>query len=297
MSKELLVVFDIDETLIHFISKQYTHLFTDLSDEVQEQFNYIRDGDSIILLRPHLRELFDFYKSNPNIKVALWTYSEQEYSDNIGNLLVDYLGLDEDFFLFKYGAEQVLEASPDEDEPKKLTKIYEDFPQFNTFNTFLVDDAPSNIKHEINKQNCLLIQPFAPFSVDKVRQDLGEDGIQIALNDNILTDVKDISKIVYDDISGCSMEDIEECFASEPVFSKARVERMGLSRLFKKYVKPPIYELLTIGKPKQSKNFTMIGGKKKKKKKKKTIKRKLKKKKSKKKKHKKKSIIKYKRKK
>ena len=267
MSKELLVVFDIDETLIHFISKRYTHLFTDLPEEVQEQFNYIRDGDSIILLRPYLQELFDFYKSNPNIKVALWTYSEQEYAYNIRDILSEYLGLGEDFFLFAYGAEDMIieETGEEDDYPKNLTKVYENFPQFNTFNTFIVDDAPGNIKHEINKHNCLLIQPFAPFSVDKVRQDLGEDGIQIALNDNKLTDVKDISQIVYDDISGCSMEDISECFESEHVFSKARVERMGLSKLFKKYAKPPIYELLTIGKPKQSKNFVMLGGKKKKK--------------------------------
>ena len=152
MSKELLVVFDIDETLIHFISKQYTHLFTDLSDEIQDQFNFIRDGDSIILLRPHLQELFDFYKSNPNIKVALWTYSEQEYAYNIRDILSEYLGLGEDFFLFAYGAEDMIieETGEEDDYPKNLTKVYENFPQYNAFNTFIVDDAPGNIKHEIN---------------------------------------------------------------------------------------------------------------------------------------------------
>ena len=137
--------------------------------------------------------------------------------------------------------------------PKNLEKVYRDFPSFNVFNTFIVDDAPGNIKHEINKENCLLIQPFAPFSVDKVRRDLGEEGIDIALNDTILEDVENISHIVKTDIGGCSIEDIEECFTDQPVFSKKRIKRMGLGKLLKKYTNPPIYELLTIGNPKQSK--------------------------------------------
>lgn len=268
MSKELLVVFDIDETLIHFISKHYTHLFTDLPEDIQDKFKYIRSGDSIILLRPYLEELFNFYKSNPNIKVGLWTYSEQEYAYSIRDILSEYLDLDEDFFLFAYGAEDMIieETGEEDDYPKNLTKIYENFPQFNTFNTFIVDDAPGNIKHEINMKNSLLIQPFAPFSVDKVRKDLGEDGIEIALNDTILTEVMNISEKVITDIMGCSIEDIEECFHNESVFSKNRVKRMGLSKLLKKYVKPPIYEMVTIGKPKTKENFVMVAGKKKKKK-------------------------------
>jgi len=268
MSSELLVVFDIDETLIHFVSNRYTDLYFNLLEEVRGQFDIVRDGENIIILRPYLQELFDFYKKNPNIKVALWTYSEQEYAYNIRDILTEKLGLGEDFFLFAYGAEDMLNEDGDEDDyPKNLEKVYRDFPSFNVFNTFIVDDAPGNIKHEINKENCLLIQPFAPFSVDKVRRDLGEEGIDIALNDTILEDVENISHIVKTDISGCSIEDIEECFTDQPVFSKKRIKRMGLGKLLKKYTNPPIYELLTIGNPKQSKKFVMVAGKKKKKKK------------------------------
>ena len=74
MSSELLVVFDIDETLIHFVSNRYTDLYFNLLEEVRGQFDIVRDGENIIILRPYLQELFDFYKKNPNIKVALWTY-------------------------------------------------------------------------------------------------------------------------------------------------------------------------------------------------------------------------------
>ena len=239
MSKELLVVFDIDETLIHFVSHRYTDLYFNLPVEEQAKFDIVRDGENIIILRPYLQELFDFYKKNPNIKVALWTYSEQEYAYNIRDILSETLGLGEDFFLFAYGAEDMINEDGDEDDyPKNLEKVYRDFPSFNVFNTFIVDDAPGNIKHEINRENCLLIQPFAPFSVDKVRKDLGEDGIEIALNDRMLEAVENISQVVATDISGCSIEDIEDCFTDQPVFSKKRVKRMGLEKLLKKYAKP-----------------------------------------------------------
>ena len=67
MSKELLVVFDIDETLIHYMGKQYRHLFYELEPEYQERLNPIIDGDpdgehGIIIPRPYLQELFDFTK-------------------------------------------------------------------------------------------------------------------------------------------------------------------------------------------------------------------------------------------
>jgi hypothetical protein len=321
MSKELLVVFDIDETLIHFISHHYTNLFLDLPIDVQEKFKYIRDNNNIVLFRPYLQELFNYYMETPNIRVALWTYSEQEYAYHIQRLLIEILGLPEDFFLFAYGAEDMINEDGDEDDyPKNLEKVYRDFPSFNIYNTFIVDDAPGNIRHEINKNNCLLIQPFAPFSVDKVRKDLGEDGIEFALNDRMLENVQEISAKVLKDIVSCNdtikdedgMTDFD-WLQSEHVFNKSRVKRMGLTKLMKTFVKAPCIEwksgpvdLLTIGRPKLSKDLIELpedmvykggskkkkGGKKKKKlsKKKKTIKKKKKKKTIKKKKNKKKKI-------
>ena len=86
-------------------------------------------------------------------------------------------------------------------------------------------------------KNSLLIQPFAPFGAEKVREDLGENGIEIALNDNILTDVKTISEIALNDVMGCDIEDIEA--GEESIFDKKRLKRMDLSKYLKKYGKPP----------------------------------------------------------
>ena len=55
-----------------------------------------------------------------------------------------------------------------------------------------------------------------------------EDGIEIALNDNILTDVRNISEIALNDVMGCDIEDIEA--GEESIFDKKRLERMNLSK-------------------------------------------------------------------
>ena len=242
MSKQFLVIFDIDEALLHFVSNKYAHLFDELPEEIQEQFDYVKDGGHIILLRPYLRELFNHYLENPNIKVALWTYSEQEYAYTIQETLIKALKLPEDFFLFAYGEEDMIideETGEEDDYPKNLQKVYEDFPDFNVFNTFIVDDTSSNIKHEISQQNCILIQAYAPFGIEKVREDTGESGIEYALRDEALREVEMISDKVYADIEGCSIEDIEEGFETEHVFNPNRVKRMGLTKYLKTYAKPP----------------------------------------------------------
>ena len=285
MSKELLVVFDIDETLIHYVAAKYSHLFWDLPEEIQVQFKYVEDeSGSIIIFRPLLKELFDYYANAPNITIALWTYSERDYSEYIADVLIKEFKLDEDIFLFRYGAEDMINEDGDEDEPKNLEKVYEDFPeQFNKFNTFLVDDAISNIKHKVNMQNSLLIEPFAPFGAEKVREDVGESAIETALNDDKFLDVIKISEAALKDIMGCDIEDIKA--GEEAIFNIRRIGpgRMNIEELVKTFVKPgTVTNLVTIGNPKASKKLEMIcGGKKKNqsskkggKKKKKTIKKK-----------------------
>src|SRR6056300_804250 len=112
--KRLLVVFDIDETLIHFLPKQKINNtnWKELSDEEKAQFNNIAPRDDhAALLRPYLCDLFRFFNANQDkYAVALWTYSEQEYAEDIGGMISEHCGLPEDFFLFKWGLEQIKKA-------------------------------------------------------------------------------------------------------------------------------------------------------------------------------------------
>lgn len=257
--KNLCVVFDIDETLIHFVSKTYKPLWEGLDPQIKTKLRAIDRGNDVIILRPHIEELFDFFKQTPNIRVGLWTYSEREYSEGIARVLKQELQLPDDFFLFTWGAED-MDMSEDGEEiglPKDLRKVYRTFTNFNTFNTFLVDDLYKNLRHEVNIQNCVLIQPFAPFGTSKVRVNMDSKALMITRADDEFIGLIHICEKVLDDILGCDIEDIDEGFTTDAVFTEKRVKRMGLLPLLKTYAVQFI-KMLTLGQPKETTDFIMV---------------------------------------
>jgi len=231
--KQLCVVFDIDETLIQFINKnQLTNIkWKTMNEEYKSGFTFVEKSNGhIIFIRPFLKELFRWFKTR-NIKIGLWTYSEQEYAEDIANILKRECDVDDDLFLFKWGVEQIV----DEDYPKNLSVVWDTYPDLSTFNTFIVDDLSGNINHEHNAQNCILIQPYAPFGRNKVRRPMDNELRARALEDNALDQLKTVCEKVINDIEGCESEDIDGSFNTEAVFSRRRLSRMGLSPLLKKY--------------------------------------------------------------
>ena len=231
--KQLCVVFDIDETLIQFINKnQLTNIkWKTMNEEDKSGFTFVEKSNGhIIFIRPFLKDLFRWFKTR-NIKIGLWTYSEQEYAEDIANILKHECDVDDDFFLFKWGAEQM----DDEEFPKNLSVVWDTYPDLSTFNTFIVDDLSGNIKHDHNAQNCILIQPYAPFGRNKTRRPMDNELRNRALEDNALDQLKTVCEKVINDIEGCDTEDIDGSFDTEAVFSPHRLNRMGLSPLLKKY--------------------------------------------------------------
>jgi hypothetical protein len=251
--KRLLVIFDIDETLIHFLpkNKMINTNWNGLTAEKKAQFNYTSDGDHAVFLRPYLCELFRFFNANQDkYAVGLWTYSEREYSEGIADVITDSCGLDEDFFLFKWGVEDI----DDEDYPKNLENVWSEFSDFNKFNTIIVDDLHGNIRHEHNVENSILIQPYAPFSRDKKRKPMTDEMRVTALNDDALKQLKYICEVVSKDITGCDDADVAGAFCGETVFSPKRINRMGLGKYLKKYA-ISFVTLPTIGEGYQTNKF------------------------------------------
>ena len=141
------------------------------------------------------------------------------------------------------------------DHPKDLNVVYHMFPYLSSFNTFIVDDLHKNITHKANKENCVIVQPFAPFSVVKERVPLTEMALRQSVDDDIFKTLEMICKKVHADIDGCTKADIDALVNNpEPVFCMKRVKRMGLQNFLKTYVTKSI-SLLTIGDPHQSKDF------------------------------------------
>jgi hypothetical protein len=249
--KTMCVVFDIDETLIQFINAKYRARVWDiLPDSEKAQFNYVEKGGHIIIFRPGLRELFAYFNGNrPLIQVGLWTYSEDYYCRDIATEIIKYAKLPEDFFLF------LLSDRDMTDYPKDLNVIYEKFPYLSSFNTFIVDDLHGNITHKANKENCVIVQPFAPFTTNKEREPLTEMALRRSVEDDIFQLLDVICKRVYADIDGCDSADIDALVRyPEPVFSMKRIKRMGLQNFLKTYATKTI-SLLTIGNAHQSTDF------------------------------------------
>lgn len=249
--KTMCVIFDIDETLIQFINSKYRARVWDiLPDAEKAMFSYVEKGGHIIIFRPGLKELFAYFNANrPRIQVGLWTYSDAAYCKGIATEIIKYAGLPEDFFLFRLSDEDMT------DYPKDLNVIYEMFPYLSSFNTFIVDDLYKNITHNANKENCVIIQPFAPFSVVKEREPATEMSLRRSYDDDVFNTLDVICKKVQADIAGCETADIDNLVRKpEPVFCMKRIKRMGLQNFLKKYATKTI-SLLTIGNAHQSTNF------------------------------------------
>ena len=252
--RDILIVFDIDETLIQFINKGPYPFWTGLSEEHKRvidnniEYTELPEKKQVILFRPGLKEFLKMAQASGRIKVAIWTYSEQDYAVMIAKEICRKFDLPEDTFIFKYSSEQI----DDDDIPKRLTKIWnnpEYGSKFNKFNTFLVDDRFGNVSHAINNKNSILVQAFAPFGEDKAREAMTQELLDKAINDHMFRDLTAISNKILEDIDGCSPADIEAAFKTEGVFSSKRVERMqrnGLSKYVKEYCVKKV-ELFTIG--------------------------------------------------
>lgn len=254
---QMLVVFDIDETLIQYVPHKYNALWEERKASFAEgSYMELISGDKkdVIIFRPHLEKMMRLFRDDPFFVPALWTYSEREYCDIIADAIIRRFQLPEDFFLFKYGAEDI-----DEDVgiPKNLSKIYETFPQFNKFNTILVDDRYGNINNEVNIFNGLCIQPFAPFGAEKVRTQLDDRAFRKELGDKVFDSVIKIVGAIKRDIMGCDEEDFRNAFATEAVFTEKRVKRMKLDAFFKTFA-VKFTKVVSIGVPYLTKNFILI---------------------------------------
>ena len=253
MSKrDILVVFDIDETLIQFINKNAYHYWQEITPEqkkiIDNNLDYIDLGEEkkqIIFLRPGLKEFLEMARDSGRIKVAIWTYSERDYANAVAKNICDKFNLPPDTFIFKYGSEDI----EDHDIPKSLKQIW-DNPElgkkFNKFNTFLVDDRYGNLCHKINVDNSILVQAFAPFGETKQRQALTPELLEKAVNDNIFHELTNITTNLLRDIDGCEDDEIDEAFKTEAIFAPKCIERKRLDSYVKQYDNNTI-QLCTIG--------------------------------------------------
>ena len=248
--RDILVVFDIDETLIQYINtpayKYWEATTPEQKRTIENSLEYvdIEGKRKIIFIRPGLKQFLEMARDSGRIKVAIWTYSERAYAKEIAKLICERYDLPRDTFIFQYGAEDI----EDDDFPKSMEQIWDDpkfGKKFNKFNTFIVDDRYGNLCHKINRYNSILVQAFAPFGETKPREPLTDHLLETAVNDDIFHELTGITHKLLKDIDGCEDEEIDEAFKSEAVFAPKCMKRKGLEGYVKEYAKG--VHLCTIG--------------------------------------------------
>lgn len=244
---DLLIVFDLDETVIQFLHAKNSPDAMELwhhetSENQKSKLKYsISEKQHIVILRPHLKEMFDFCKKNKNVRVGLWTLSERDYGKSIASILSREFDLPKHFFLFVYGEEDV----EDYKTRKDLSKIWKEFPDYNQHNTFLVDDLKRNIMHSVNRKNGFLTPPFAPFGMKGEREGINlSESIENARNDKTMKEVVKLAKkiIAYNNKHPSDLR---------PLFDKKRMADMKMSSYLHLIAKedPEVIRVASYGRP------------------------------------------------
>tara|TARA_Y100000768_G_C23961623_1_gene675707 strand:- start:518 stop:1531 length:1014 start_codon:yes stop_codon:yes gene_type:complete len=260
-SYPLLVVFDIDETVIQFLNKNAYKYFKNMDEKMKIDltknilFKDIEDKEQCILFRPGLEDFFNYVEKHKEyIKIALWTYSENEYAKTMKEELIEKYNLDEDIFLFTWGYEDMYEDDDSIEYPKDLELIWNDDKRhelqeeyngesdekrfgnvYNKFNTIFLDDRYGNVKHEKNRRNSILVQGFEPFGYTKVREPITKKLLKIAKGDNILSKLIEILENIKKDHEGCTEEEKCDALKAEYIFEPSKLERKNLNHYLKEY--------------------------------------------------------------
>lgn len=249
IKKKMLIVFDIDETLIQYIGSKDFNKFEIVMDKIDkdlyEVFQDKNGKKSCVLFRPYLKDVINMIKNDKDhfYVPAIWTYSDREYAYFIAECLSkkfdfkfnynpnieETYSKENNFFQFIYGVEDI----ETDDYPKNLHSVYKRFPEFNTFNTILVDDRYANMNHEKNYNNGLFIDGFTPFGAFKKREEFNIE----KMNDDTFQHLLHILKVIKKDIMGCSKEEYLESLddPKDSVFCEKRTKRMKLDKYFKTF--------------------------------------------------------------
>jgi hypothetical protein len=243
----ILVVFDIDETLLQNMGGGSYKFFNDISLEdrntiqkshieyIDRKYKKKPTGDyynECTIFRPYLREFLELVKKpNSRIHIAIWTYAEHSYAVKMSEMITNHFGFTKNPFVFTYGDEDM-----DHKDPKALEQIWDDptfGKKYNKFNSFLIDDRYANLAHDTNKKNSILCQGFAPFSETKSRAPLTSESLTRSVNDTMFKDLIKIINASIDFIDGCTNQECKDAFENENIFLEKSVKIKKLDKYFK----------------------------------------------------------------
>jgi hypothetical protein len=229
MSKKLQLVLDLDETLINNVPRP---VWQALSEIEQNKYKVVSDsvGDSVFVIRPHVKELLDF--GFENSVVSIWTWAGKDYAHEVANLLT---GGNPQKFANIWSEKDSNDAFEIFNRGKDLNHLWLHLSDGAMLpcNTILVDDLETNTKHVANKNNSIQVPAFELFAEKSGKyNDLSDD--------KALLNVIDLLKDVIADERFCATVDTSP-FTSFHKVSSAHIggqrKRPSLKRKLRKGTK------------------------------------------------------------
>jgi hypothetical protein len=168
---ELLLVLDIDETLLHYTDEPLPYK-PDFEPVFEEN-----DNDQLFL-RPGLKKFLEYVKStNGKIKLGIWTFGNAKYANALFPLLNFCLRDDTEKQADKCNAVIEFlytdETLPDRTIPKNLSYVVENYlgMKYDTSkglpkNIFLVDNRPENVSNVMNIRNAIMVESYLGKNAD-----------------------------------------------------------------------------------------------------------------------------------
>lgn len=165
-----LIVFDIDNTLFDSLNKE------DDKATTKHDHKLVHGGEHLKMYkRPYLKEFMKFCKKNFK-HIALWTHADklwlQKFIDNILPKDTELIfkwhaehGEKKDIKDIKIPKSVNVEKDIDYIRLKQLSKIYEEYPQFNSGNTLIIEDTEENCID--NLKNCIIVPEFSVIKHEK----------------------------------------------------------------------------------------------------------------------------------
>jgi hypothetical protein len=175
---KLCLVFDLDETILHYVDP-LTHasesseelINEDNETQAENEFtNLIHPGDKLFF-RPGFWKFIEYVKSKEGkIVMGIWTFGNKAYANELRPLLKK----NGDVFQFMYTVEDMKKGMLD----KQLNYVVNKFdtkmrnnlgirhhtrsrkPIKLPKNMFLIDNLHTNINHDINRKNGILVESF-----------------------------------------------------------------------------------------------------------------------------------------
>ncbi len=146
------LVFDIDETILHFGPDDYE----------PRKFEYeenIIDKDRTVF-RPGFKDFIDYVNSTEGkIILGIWTYGSKDYASKMVERIEKRYNNSKKLFKFVYSRENMTPGMLNKELDYIINKHSADLG-IGKYNTFLVDNRPANLIHQKNVKNGIIVESF-----------------------------------------------------------------------------------------------------------------------------------------